>query len=115
MQENVNGELRENRNRRALKAVEVGKKLGKGVGKKRWKYRSVEVTSRKENDGAIPGSYRVTLTPPPPSEIQADRRRPRTKLAREIVDPRYAKSETTDLAATVVPQNNDSTLRGQTG
>jgi hypothetical protein len=65
----------------------------------------------KENDGAIPGSYRVTLTPPPPPEIQADRRRPRTKATGEIINPRYANSETTDLAATVVPQNNDITLR----
>jgi hypothetical protein len=65
----------------------------------------------KENDGAIPGPYRVTLTPPLPPEIQADRRRPRTKVVKDVIDPRYENSDTTDLAATVAPQSNDITLR----
>jgi hypothetical protein len=65
----------------------------------------------KEHDGAIPGSYRVILTPPLPPERQSDRRVPKTKVIPSLIDPRYGKSDTTDLTATVAPHNNDITLR----
>src|SRR5205085_1060070 len=48
-----------------------------------------QLKTLKENDGAIPGSYRVTLTPPLTPEMQGDRRRPRAKGVREVIDRRY--------------------------
>jgi hypothetical protein len=65
----------------------------------------------KENDGAIPGSYRVILTPPLPPEMQTDRRRPKTKGLPSLIDPRYEKSDTTDLTSTVEPHDNVIILR----
>jgi hypothetical protein len=69
-----------------------------------------QLRTLKENDGAIPGAYRVTLTPPPLPEKQADRRLPRMKGTR-IIDPRYGNSDTTDLAANVEQRKNDITLQ----
>ena len=60
----------------------------------------------KDNDGAIPGSYRVILTPPLPPEMQTDRRRPKTKGIPSLIDPRYEKSDSTELTATVEPRDN---------
>jgi hypothetical protein len=64
------------------------------------------LTTRKEGDGALPGSYKVVIVPPPP--IGADD--PKMKLPRRSIPSKYTKPTTTDLSATVEAKTNDITL-----
>lgn len=63
---------------------------------------SFKLTTLAPDDGAIAGSYRVILTPPPPP-LDAP-------IPKPLVDAKYFRLDTTDLRAEVAPDKLQVTL-----
>lgn len=61
------------------------------------------LSTLKENDGALPGKYRVTISPPDVGTGE-------TKKPKQVIDPRYENAENSALEATVEQKNNEVTL-----
>jgi hypothetical protein len=64
---------------------------------------SFALSTQAENDGALPGRYRVLVTPP--ARHTSERAPP------AIIDRRYADPATSDLEATIEPKTNRVHLR----
>jgi len=60
------------------------------------------VGTEQTDDGAYPGSYRVSLTPPEPPLDQP--------APKPIIDPKYGSSNTSGLEVQIQPGDNDITL-----
>jgi hypothetical protein len=65
---------------------------------------SFRLSTQSENDGALPGRYRVLVTPPP---HHGDER----QQAIPLVDPQYSDPRTSTLEATVEERANEVQLR----
>jgi hypothetical protein len=66
------------------------------------------LTTHREGDGALPGTYKVVIVPPPP--LAADDPKLKPKMPRRPLPSKYTKPTTTDLSATVEAKSNDITL-----
>jgi hypothetical protein len=64
---------------------------------------SFKISTRGADDGAPPGSYRVAITPPLPSD--PDKPPPKSKIA-----SKYADVSKSDLTVEIRPGRNDVTL-----
>ncbi len=64
------------------------------------------LTTHREGDGALPGTYKVVIVPPQP--VGADD--PKARQIRRAVPAKYTKPTTTDLTAAVEAKTNDITL-----
>jgi hypothetical protein len=62
------------------------------------------LTTVQPDDGAVPGRYKVTITPPPAPE--AGERGKSPQRPKPVLDPRYQTLEKTDLVATVEAESN---------
>ena len=63
-----------------------------------------QLTTVQPGDGAVPGRYKVTLTPPPAPA--AGERGQKARRFKPVLDPRYQSLERTNLAATVEAESN---------
>src|SRR5262249_51453037 len=68
-----------------------------------------QLTTVQSGAGAVPGRYKVTLTPPPPPEAGERGQKPRRLT--QVLDPRYQRLEQTDLTATVEAESNEIQLK----
>jgi hypothetical protein len=65
---------------------------------------SFRLGTRRADDGAPPGTYKVIVTQPHPEPERPEKRRP-------VVDLAYEKPDTTPLEATVERKRNDFTFK----
>ena len=63
-----------------------------------------QLTTVQPGDGAVPGRYKVTITPPPAPEAGERGQKPRR--FKPALDQRYQSLEQTDLVATVGAESN---------
>src|SRR5262249_60380740 len=63
-----------------------------------------QLTTVQPGDGAVPGRYKVTITPPPAPEAGERGQKPRR--FKPALDQRYLSLEQTDLVATVGVESN---------